>query len=193
MPDKTLKDLFVDELKDMLDAEQQLTKALPKLAKAANSEELADAFNHHLEQTRGHVERLHKVMELVGARVARKPCKAMQGLLAEGEELMEEEGSPDIRDLALIAAAVKVEHYEIATYGCLAAWATKLGESKAVTLLKKSRDEEVAADHKLTSIADGLDGDAAEEGMEMILIAKGMHPSREMSQEKKPTPKPRSR
>ena len=193
MPDKTLKDLFVDELKDMLDAEQQLTKALPKMAKAANSEELADAFNHHLEQTRGHVERLHKVMELVGARVSRKPCKAMQGLLAEGEELMQEEGSLDIRDLALVAAAVKVEHYEIATYGCLAAWAEKLGESKAVTLLKKSRDEEVAADHKLTSIADGLDGDAAEEGMELILIAKGLNPARELSQAKKPAPKPRSR
>lgn len=189
MKRKTLKDLFVDELKDMLDAEQRLTKALPKLAKSAHSELLTTAFNDHLEETKTHVQRLETVLESVTGSATSKPCKAMQGLLAEGEELMEEEGAPFVHDSALIAAAQKVEHYEIATYGCLRAWAQKLGENEAFELLTKTIKEEAVADRKLTEIADSFDLDSFENGDD-VLEMSGKRSTASMAQ-KSPAPKHR--
>lgn len=153
MPANTLRDLFLDELKDMYDAEQRLVKTLPKLAKAAHSADLTHAFEGHLQQTKEHVARLEEVFELIDESPKRKTCKAMVGLLEEGDELMKEEGVEGLRDAALIAAAQKVEHYEMATYGCLRTWAEQLGEEKAASLLQKTLDEEGAADRKLTSIS----------------------------------------
>ncbi len=157
MPAKTIKDLFIAELHDMLDAEQRLTKALPKLAKAADSDELATAFTEHLEQTVTHADRLKQILEAVGESPKRKTCKAMVGLLEEGQELMDEEGPPSVRDAALIAAAQKVEHYEIATYGCLRTWAELLGHTDEANVLQETLDEEGEADKRLTRIAESLE------------------------------------
>lgn len=163
MSANTLRDLFIDELKDIYDAEQRLTKALPKMVKAANSEELATAFEDHLAETEEHVARLERVIKMLDEAPTRKTCKAMVGLLEEGQELMSEEGPPDVKDAALIAAAQKVEHYEIATYGCLRTWADNLGENEASELLSMTLDEEAAADERLNEIASTLNADAAEE------------------------------
>lgn len=160
MAAKTLRDLFIDELKDTYDAEHRITKALPKLIKAASSEALVAGFEGHLKQTLEHIVRLEKVFELFDVTPARKTCKAMVGLLAEGEELMEEFGVPGLRDAALIAAAQKVEHYEMATYGCLRTWAQVMGEDKARHLLQQTLDEEGTTDHKLTELAVKLNTDA---------------------------------
>lgn len=163
MASKTLRDLFISELKDTYDAEHRLIKALPKLIKAASSEELVSAFEAHLEQTEVHIERLDRVFKLFDVTPARKTCKAMLGLLAEGEELMQEHGVEGMRDAALIAAAQKVEHYEMATYGCLRTWAQVMGEKKAQDLLQQTLDEEGATDHGLTAIALTLNAEALEE------------------------------
>ena len=160
---KTVKQLLVDELKDIYDAEHRLTKALPKLAKAANDEALGEAFNGHLRQTEEHVVRLEKVFEALGETPKRKTCKAMVGLLEEGASIMEEAAAPGIKDLLLIAGAQKVEHYEMATYGCLRTWAQLLGEGQVVKLLQQTLDEEGAADKKLTSIAMAIQQDEPRE------------------------------
>lgn len=159
---KDLRALFIDELKDMYDAEHRLTKAIPKLVKAANHEELAAAFESHLEETREHVTRLEKVFESVDQVPMRKACKAMIGLIEEAEELIEFDGDSQVQDAALIAAAQKVEHYEIATYGCLRTWANLLGEASMAKLLQQTLDEEGEADKKLTEIADSLELESAE-------------------------------
>jgi ferritin-like metal-binding protein YciE len=148
-----LHELFLDELKDMYDAEKQLTKALPKMAKAAESDELREAFESHLEETEQQVARLEEVFQALDEKPERKTCPAMQGLVKEGEEIMKEQKGSSVLDAALIAAGQKVEHYEIATYGTLAAWAEQLGHSEVVDLLKETLDEEKAADDKLTDIA----------------------------------------
>jgi len=166
MASKTLRDLFISELKDTYDAEHRLTKALPKLIKAASSEALVSAFEAHLEQTEEHIERLDRVFKMFDVTPARKTCKAMLGLLAEGEELMQEHGVEGMRDAALIAAAQKVEHYEMATYGCLRTWAQVMGEKKAQDLLQQTLDEEGATDEGLTTIALMLNAEALEEGDE---------------------------
>jgi ferritin-like metal-binding protein YciE len=153
---KTLKELFITELNDMLDAETRLTKALPKLAKAAYSEELTTAFTDHLKQTQGHLERLKQVMESMGETPKRRTCKAMVGLLEEAQELMDEDGPPSVKDAGLIAAAQKVEHYEMATYGCLRTWAELLGEADAAKTLQGTLEEEGKADKLLTQVAEGL-------------------------------------
>ena len=153
---KTIRELLIAELHDMLDAETQLTKALPKLVKAANSEELVTAFTDHLRQTEGHVKRLKQVMETLGEMPKRKTCKAMAGLLEEGQELMNADGPPNVKDQALIAAAQKVEHYEMATYGCLRTWARLLDEPEAADMLQETLDEEHEADKLLTRIAESL-------------------------------------
>jgi len=145
--------LFLDELADLLNAEMQLTKALPKMAKAAQSEELAEAFRSHLEETENHVNRLKEVFETLNEKVKSKTCKAMKGLVEEGSELMEELKGSSAIDAGLIAAAQKVEHYEIASYGTVRAWAEQMGHSEAVELLGETLDEEKAADEKLTEIA----------------------------------------
>lgn len=149
-----LHELFLNELADLLDAEKQLTKALPKLAKAAKSEELAEAFHSHLEETENHVERLKEVFGTLNEKVKSKTCKAMKGLIDEGAELIEELKGSSACDAALIAAGQKVEHYEIASYGALRAWAEQMGHSEAVELLEETLDEEKAADEKLTEIAE---------------------------------------
>jgi ferritin-like metal-binding protein YciE len=157
----TLRELFTDQLRDAYDAEHRLTRALPKMAKAATSEELRAAFEDHLKQTEEHVSRLEQVLESMDEPTKRKPCKAIVGLLEEGEELMNEDDE-NVRDAALIAAAQKVEHYEMATYGCLRTWADLLGEDEASRLLQTTLNEEGAADHKLSEIAESLNLDAME-------------------------------
>ncbi len=150
----TLNDLFIEQLRDTLNAEKQLVKALPKLARNANSEMLADAFETHLEETKVHVERLQEVFELIDEAPRGKKCKGMEGLLEEGQEVLDEDGEPAVLDAAMIAAAQRVEHYEIAAYGCLVHYAELLGHKEAVALLQKTLDEEKAADEKLTQISD---------------------------------------
>lgn len=149
-----LHKLFLDELADLYNAEQQLTKALPKMVKAAQSTDLRQAFESHLEETRTHVTRLEKVATSLGESLGRKKCKAMEGLIEEAGELMQENEDSSVLDAALIAAAQKVEHYEIASYGTVCSWAESMGHHDALTLLKETLDEEKAADEKLTEIAE---------------------------------------
>lgn len=146
----TLRETFIDTLQDTYDAEHQIVKALPEVIKAVEHEELKGALESHLEETRGHIERLGKVFELFDEAPRRKKCKGMEGLLAEGEELIGEGHG----DAALIAAAQKVEHYEIAAYGSLAAWAKLMDQDDAADLLEETLDEEKTADDKLTKIAE---------------------------------------
>src|SRR5436190_23957113 len=145
-----LRETFIEELKDLYDAEKQLLKALPKMAKAAEHEELKDAFETHLQETQEHVRRLEQVFKLMDQAPKGKKCKAMQGLVEEGEELIREEEG----DAALICAAQKVEHYEIAAYGSLCSWAKLLSENEAAEILGETLEEEKAADEKLTGIAE---------------------------------------
>lgn len=151
-----LEDLFLHELRDVLDAERQLTRALPKMAKAATSEELKAAFEEHLEVTEEHVERLEQVFELVGKAARGKHCAGMEGLVKEGSQLIEEEEPSAALDAALICAAQKVEHYEIAAYGSLATYAELLGMKDAKRLLGTTLEEEKETDSKLTELASSL-------------------------------------
>lgn len=149
----TLEDLLVETLRDTYNAEKQLVKALPKMAKAANSDELRAAFEEHLEVTRGQVTRLERVFKELGVAVRGKHCVAMEGLIEEGKELIEEDHDPEVLDAGLIAAAQKVEHYEIAAYGTTRTWAEMLGHSRAAQLLEESLNEESEADEKLSQLA----------------------------------------
>jgi ferritin-like metal-binding protein YciE len=151
-----LEDLFLDEVKDVFDAEKQLVKALPKLAKAATSAELKAAITNHLEETKVHVERLEKVFTLLKKPARGKKCKAMEGLVEEGSELTEEDGEPPVLDAAIICAAQKVEHYEIATYGTLVTWAKLLELDKIADIFEQTLNEENAADETLTGIAEEI-------------------------------------
>lgn len=162
----SLRDLFVDELKDLYSAENQLLKALPKMAKKATSSDLKKAFTDHLEQTRTHVARLEKVIGSLGEKPTGKTCKAMKGLVEEGKEVIEEDGNDAVIDAALIGAAQRVEHYEMAGYGCVRTFANLLGESEAANTLQMTLDEEHHADRLLTEIAEGMvnpDAENAEE------------------------------
>ena len=150
---KSVQDLLIDELRDIYHAEQQLVKALPKMAKTAKSDKLRQAFEHHLEETRGQVERLEQVFDKLGTRSRGKPCQAMQGLIEEAKEMMEEIKTPEVLDVALITAAQKVEHYEIASYGSAGALAEALGEKEVAKLLGQTLEEEKQADQKLNQIA----------------------------------------
>jgi len=153
-----LKELLVEQLQDLLHAESQLTEALPKMAEAANHPKLKEAFEKHLVQTQGHVERLQNVFEVLGEKAQAKPCKAMAGLIEEGEETIEEgaEKEPVAADLALIGAAQRVEHYEIAAYGTVKALARQIGAVDAARLLSHTLGEEESADFLLTAISDPL-------------------------------------
>jgi len=162
----TLQKLFLDELADIYGAEKQLIKALPKMAKAAQSSELKDALATHLSETENQVERIQQVFGLLDKPAKSKSCKAMEGLLAEGKEIMDEWKDSPAFDAALISAAQKVEHYEIATYGCLCTWAKLLGHNEALGLLKQTINEEEEADQKLTEIAESLSNLEAEESEE---------------------------
>jgi len=153
MEHQALKELYIDELKDIYNAENQLVKALPKMAKAANSEELRTGFEEHLDQTRGHVQRLEQIFKELGEKPSGKKCKAMEGLVAEGAETMGQDYEDDVMDAALIAAAQRVEHYEIAAYGTVRTYAELLGEDTAVQLLEQTLEEEKETDQKLTDMA----------------------------------------
>jgi ferritin-like metal-binding protein YciE len=164
---ENLDKLLEDQLKDLYSAENQLIKALPKMAKAASTEELKEAITAHLEETRGHAERLTEIGEAMGISLTGKKCAAMEGLIEEGKESMEADGPEPILDLALIAAAQRVEHYEIAAYGTARAIAEHLGHSEVVDLLQQTLDEEAAADKKLTDIStDVIFPEASQAGSE---------------------------
>jgi ferritin-like metal-binding protein YciE len=152
MEHNELKELYIDELRDLYDAENKLVKALPKLAKAAGSDKLRAGFEEHLEQTRGHVERLEEIFEALDEKPTGKKCAGMAGLVKEGEEIMDEDFSAEVMDAALISAAQRVEHYEIAAYGCVSAWAQLLGESEANALLEKTLEEEKEDSDETTPI-----------------------------------------
>lgn len=149
----TLSDLYVHELKDLYSAEKQLLKALPKMAKAATNADLKAGFEQHLEETKEHVARLEKVLAGRDASTRGPKCKAMEGLIAEGSDLMEEEGDPEVLDAGLIVAAQKVEHYEIAGYGSVCTFAKLLGDKAGLELLKLTINEEESTDKKLTKLA----------------------------------------
>ena len=152
----TLQELLIEELQDLYSAETQLTKALPKMAKAASDEKLRTGFEEHLDQTHEHIARLDRAMEILEASPKGKTCKAMKGLIAESEEKIKEDASDAVRDAALIGAAQKVEHYEIAGYGTVRTYAELLGEEEVVELLQETLDEEAETDRKLTQLASSL-------------------------------------
>jgi len=154
MPRQTLKDVFVHLLSDVYSAEKQLTKALPKMAQAATNPALAELFTAHLKETRGQVERIDQVVETCRVKLKRMKCAAMEGLIEEGQEVIEEMDKGPVLDAALIAAAQKVEHYEIASYGTLAELAKQLGQAEAKQLLGETLEEEIGADQKLSKLAE---------------------------------------
>jgi Uncharacterized protein conserved in bacteria len=152
----TLQKLYTDELRDLYNAENQLLKALPKMAKAASSEELKEAFEQHLEQTKGHVKRLEQVFEELDEKPKGKICRAMKGLIQEGSEVLEEDGENSVRDAGIIVAAQKVEHYEIAGYGSVRTFAHLLGQNKAAELLQATLDEESETNEVLNRLAESV-------------------------------------
>jgi ferritin-like metal-binding protein YciE len=151
----TLHDAFIDELRDVYNAEQQITKALPKMIKAASSPNLQQAFSSHLEQTRGQIARLEEVFGSIEEKVRGKKCDGMAGIIEEGKSAMQEDFDDETMDAALIASAQRVEHYEMAAYGTLVAWAEVMGHSEAAELLRATLDEEKETDEKLTALAQG--------------------------------------
>ena len=151
---KTIEELFQNELFDIYDAEKQITKALPKMAEKASDRELAQGFQTHLKETEGQIKRLEKCFQLLGVEAEKETCEATQGLLKEGEQLMKEVEKGPVLDAALISAAQKVEHYEIATYGTLITWAQQLGFDEVADLLEETLDEEKATDEKLSDLAE---------------------------------------
>jgi len=164
----SLDKLFLEELKDVYNAEKQILRALPRMAKTADSPELQQAFTKHLKETEGHVRRLERIFQELGQAARGKKCKGMEGLLEEGKEVLEEDGEPAVIDAALIASAQRVEHYEIAAYGCLRTYAQLLGYSQAEQLLQQTLQEEEAADQKLTELGEsGINEAAAAAGGEI--------------------------
>jgi ferritin-like metal-binding protein YciE len=160
MPSEGLKELYIEELKDLYSAENQLVKALPKMAKAASSEELKAGFQEHLEQTQGHVQRLEEIFKDLGESPRGKKCVGMEGLVAEGSEVMKEDFEINVKDAALIGAAQRVEHYEIAAYGTVRELAEVLGQSDHASLLQETLDEEKETDEKLTELASQINEQA---------------------------------
>ena len=150
---KSLEELFISALKDLFSAENQLIKALPKMAKTAQSDQLREGFEKHWQQTQEHADRLNQILTGLDASPRGKKCKAMEGLIEEGKELMNEDADPAVIDAGLIAAAQKVEHYEIASYGTVRTWAQVLGHHEAVDLLQQTLDEEKETDEKLSHLA----------------------------------------
>lgn len=150
----SFNDLFVNQIEDLYDAENRLTKALPKMAEAASSTQLRRAFEQHLSETQGHVSRLETIFREMNIEPKRETCEAMKGLIAEGEEMIKAHGDPAIKDAALIAAAQRVEHYEISGYGTARSFARRLGLTQAANLLQQTLNEEAAADEKLNQIAE---------------------------------------
>ena len=153
---RSLENLLLDELRDLYSAEKQITKALPKMAKATSTQELRAAFEEHLTQTEGQIARLEQVFELMGHSARAKKCVAMEGLIEEAKEFLEEDMEPAVLDAALIAAAQKVEHYEIASYGTARTWAQEVGQQEAADLLQQTLNEESETDQKLSRLAADL-------------------------------------
>ena len=166
MNHNNLKSLYVDELRDIYNSEQQLIKALPKMAKAANSEELRKGFEEHLEQTRQHATRLEQILSALGEPVKGKKCKGMAGIVAEGGEMMSEDFDGALMDAALISAAQRVEHYEIAAYGAVHAYAELMGESEAASLLQQTLEEEKQTNQNLTELSEQINSEAFDSGSE---------------------------
>jgi ferritin-like metal-binding protein YciE len=177
-----LRDLYVDELRDLYDAENRLVKALPKLAKEAESSELRSGIEEHLEQTKGHLDRLRQILETMGEKSSGKKCAGMVGLLEEGDEMMDEDFEGGVKDAALISAAQRVEHYEIAAYGCVKTWAGLLGEREAQRLLEQTLQEEKETDEKLTELAEQINVEAMSES-----------PESETEDEESEAPRPRGK
>jgi ferritin-like metal-binding protein YciE len=165
----SLRTLWIEEMRDLYNAENQLLKALPKIAKKAATPELKKAFESHLGETRTHVSRIEQIFDRLGKKPSGKTCKAMKGLVEEGSEMIKEKGPASVLDAGIIAAAQRVEHYEIAGYGVARTFASILGEAEAADLLQETLDEEGAADKKLTEIAEGIVNEEAEE----VAPAKG--------------------
>src|ERR1700687_1575392 len=157
-----LNHLYVGELKDLYSAENQLVKAIPKMAKASTSEDLRAGFEEHLNQTKEHVARLEKIFKALGESPKGKQCKGMEGLIKEGAEMIEEDPAPEELDAGLISAAQRVEHYEMAGYGCVSAYAKLLGEDQALSLLRQTLEEEKETDKKLTQLSTKINLDAAD-------------------------------
>lgn len=170
---ETIRDLLVEEMQDLYDAEKQLVKALPKMVKAATSEDLSEAFENHLQQTRGHVERLERAFQMLDQKPKGRTCAAMKGLIGEAQERIEATDEGTLADSAMICAAQKVEHYEIAGYGTLKAWAEELGLDDVAALLQETLDEEKDADQKLSEIAGKVIAEA-----EMAEAEKTAHATR---------------
>ena len=161
METNSLKDLYLDELKDLYDAEQQIIKALPNLIDAASSEELQNALTEHLETTKQQAERLEQIFETMGEKAKGKKCKGMEGVIKEGSEVIEENDDDEVRDAGIISAAQRVEHYEIAAYGTVRTYATLLGDEESAELLEQTLHEEKEADRKLTELAEQINVEAA--------------------------------
>jgi len=183
MKENTLRDLFVDELRDLYDAENRLVKALPKMAKAAESDELRSGIESHLEQTKEHVERLKQVLTSLDEKVSAKKCPGMVGILEEGEEMLDEEYEGSVMDAAIISAAQRVEHYEIAAYGCVRSWAQELGEERAAELLEKTLNEEKETDARLTELAEQINTSANSEAEDETEGESDMEEGRESEEE----------
>ncbi len=166
MTQNNLKSLYVDELRDLYSSEQQLIKAIPKMAKAANSDELRKGFQEHLEQTRVHATRLEQILTGLGEPVKGKKCKGMAGIVSEGGEMMSEDFEGALMDAALISAAQRVEHYEIAAYGAVHAYAELMGETEAASLLQQTLDEEKETNQKLTDLSEEINSEAFQAGAE---------------------------
>jgi len=163
----TLQELYVEELRDLYSAESQLVKALPKMAKAASSDELKQAFQEHLEQTKGHVNRLEQIFDELDESPKGKTCHGMKGLIEEGSEMLDQDGEDSVLDAGIIAAAQKVEHYEIASYGTVRTFADLLNQDEASRLLQETLDEESETNEKLNSLAEGMVNPEAMMGSEM--------------------------
>jgi ferritin-like metal-binding protein YciE len=164
MKESALKELYIKELRNTYDAEKQITKVLPKMAKAASSSELRQAFEEHLEQTKNHIERLEEIFEALDESPKGESCEGMEGLIEEGSEVIEEGSDPEARDAGLVAAAQHVEHYEMVSYGTLRTYANILGEREAASLLQETLGEEKKTDERLTSLAEKINLKAAAAG-----------------------------
>jgi len=169
----SLRTLWIEEMRDLYNAETQLVKALPKMAKKATNPELREAFENHLKETKNHIERLEEIFGRLGKKPSGKTCKAMKGLIEEGAEMLQEDGPDSVIDAGIIASAQRVEHYEIAGYGVVRTVAAILGEEEAEDLLQETLDEEGAADETLTEIAEGIVNEEAEEADEEEMATSG--------------------
>jgi len=190
----TLSDLYVEELRDLYNAERQILKALPKIIKAASHDELKQALESHRQQTEGHVTRLEQIFEDLGKNAKGKTCHGMEGVLAEGAELIEEEPQAQVLDAGIIAAAQRVEHYEIAAYGSVRTWAEQLGHNHHVALLEQTLDEEKEADDKLTELAtQSINEEAADAEVERERASNADRTERRSSPARRSTSEKRSR